>query len=91
MTKEEKQDLRHAALYTLARRPTVALTAAQVISSLRRLLPFDVSVADATEALQFIAGLGHAEASPDPYGSEISYQITAAGILTYERDFPQTL
>lgn len=85
ITQLDSQDLRHAALGALAARPRAAFTAAQVKHFVQRQLPFDPSVDDVSAALEFLAGLAHAEKIPDPYGSEEYWRITSEGVLAHER------
>ena len=85
LTNEEKQDLRHTCLAALALNPRVAFSSAQIKRFCSRRLFPEPSPDDVADALQFLSDLGHAEKTPDPYGSELFYQITAEGTLANER------
>jgi hypothetical protein len=81
------EDLRYEVRRFLAGRPTVAAD----LSTLRHgLARWGVTATDAEiqAACMFLAGLTPAQAQQHyaSLGSSLSYQITAAGILAYERN-----
>lgn len=87
LTKTQKEDLRHAVREFLACRPTCAFTAEQAAKMLARrpTLDFTPEAEDIVEAFVFLENFTQAQKVTDELGSTVAYQITAHGVLAYER------
>lgn len=87
ITDAQKQDLRHAVLGYLARRPTFAFDQFAIARYLtaHRHLDFRVSDADVVDACTLLLSLNLIQSSNDPLGASRYYQATGAGVLQDER------
>ncbi len=87
LTKTQKEELRHAVREFLACRPMCAFTAWQAAKMMARrsTLDFALEEADIAEAFVFLENLTQATKLTDDLGSTVAYQITAQGVLAFER------
>jgi hypothetical protein len=87
LSQPQREDLRFAVREALVNAKTVALTAEMVQRRVERsrALDFVPTVAEVTDALTLIVGLGQAGQTPSPLGATPYFQATAAGILAHER------
>ena len=82
---EQKEELRHAALAALAVRAPAALAPRQLVSAVKREVPFLFEEADLVAACEVLKGLGLAESVTDELGSTQYWRATANGVLHTER------
>jgi len=88
LNREQKEDLRHAALVALAIRAPAALSLRQVFHAVKKEVPFLFEEADLTAALSLLVALTPepmAKASVDFVGSSVYWSATPAAVLHVER------
>jgi len=83
MNAEQKQELRELVRQHLAERPRIGLRASDVQMRIRRQI--ECTTPEVEDALALLVSLGQAQAFNAQLGATKYYQITAAGILAYER------
>lgn len=88
LAQPQREELRFAVRQQLVAASTVALTAAMLQSRVQRarLIDFDFTERDVTDAVTLLVGLGHAKEEPAELGATKYYQATAAGVLAHERN-----
>ena len=85
MNPQEKQDLRHVVLETIALRHPTALSVNAIWRRVKAQLDFEITESDAEAALEFLRGLGLVKFETDGLGSAKYWQATSAGVLANER------
>lgn len=82
---QRAEDCRFAVRKILFARPTASLPVDAIMHQSTR-MGDDYTTTEIHEAAEFLTGLGQVNRTISSMGSTLRYQITAVGILAYERN-----